>query len=105
MIKLIKKWYERRRKKRILKIIKAAKQNFLDNKSDYMCLCFYDVCYPKFWDYNRNIQAMIPEFNRLTMGATTPKNTSIWWFADDRESRIKAFDKLIEIYENKIKQI
>lgn len=100
MIKLIKKWQEKRRRKRILKIIKDAKQNLLDGKNNFMCMCFGAV-YSKFglWtNLTKNIQEMIPEFNRTTLGATTPKDMSAWWNYTDRESRIKAFDKLIEIY-------
>ena len=96
MIDLIKKWREKRRRKRILKIIKDAKQIFLDGKADYMCLCFRAIC-SGFFCANR-IQQTIPEFNRETLGATTPKYLLVWWCEDDRESRIKAFDKLIEIY-------
>lgn len=96
MISVIKKWQEKRRRKRILKIIKAAKQRFLDGKEDYMCLCFRTIC-SGFFSTTR-IQKMIPEFNRETLGATTPEYLLVWWYKNDRESRIKAFDKLIEIY-------
>lgn len=102
MIKLIKKWQERRRRKRILKIIKAAKQCFLEGRECYMCYCFLDA-HPKFWngegDLTMKIQKLIPEFNRETLGANTPKNCRAWWHCRQDEFRIKAFDKLIEIYE------
>lgn len=102
MINLIKKWQERRRRKRILKIIKAAKQCFIEGKESFMCHCFI-TAYPKFWNFEggftKMIQKLIPEFNRETLGATTSKNMTAWWDITDRESRIKAFDKLIEIYE------
>lgn len=100
MINLIKKWREKRRRKRILKIIKDAKQYYLDKKSLYMCLCFGEV-YARFYRKDslyENIHKMIPEFNREIMGAVYTDN--IWWDIIDRESRIKAFDKLIEIYDD-----
>lgn len=101
MINLIKKWQEKRRRKRILKIIKDAKQILLEGRKDFMCLCFAGA-YPKFWDgagdLGMKIQKLIPEFNRETLGATIPEYVSVWWCKKDRESRLKAFDKLIEIY-------
>lgn len=103
MINLIKKWQEKRRRKRILKIIKDAKQWFIEGREGLMCLCFAGA-YPKFWngagDLGMRIQKLIPEFNRETLGATTPEVCSAWWDYTDRESRIKAFDKLIEIYDD-----
>lgn len=75
MIKLIKKWQEKRRRKCILKIIKDAKQRLLNDKDIFMCLCFESV-YPEFSNHGttqKNIQKMIPEFNRETLGATTYK--------------------------------
>lgn len=102
MINLIKKWQERRRRKRILKIIKNAKQCFLEGRGYFMCYCFLQA-YPKFWkvagDLSMEIQKLIPEFNRETLGATTSKNCRAWWNYEQDECRIKAFDKLIEIYE------
>ena len=100
MIKLIKKWREKRRRKRILKIIKDAKKCFLEGREEFMCLCFAEV-YPKFLDGGTltwNIQKLIPEFNRETLGATTSKDSNAWWLS--KRSRIEAFDKLIEIYED-----
>ena len=40
----------------------------------------------------------IPEFNRENLGAKTSERFSAWWLVDDVESRLKAFDKLIETY-------
>lgn len=103
MIKLINKWQEKRRRKRILKIIKAAKYYFIDGQESFMCFCFAKA-YPEFLEgaggLTNKIQKLIPEFNRETLGATTYKNCSVWWHGDKQdECRIEAFDKLIEIYE------
>ena len=100
MINLIKEWQEKRKRKRILKIIKDAKQCVIGGGSSFMCNCFAKV-YPIFdsaGGLTWNIQKLIPEFNRETMGAVY--TNSVWWDVFDRESRIKAFDKLIEIYDD-----
>lgn len=103
MFKFIKKYQEKRRRKRILKIIKDAKHYLIEGRSEFMCICFAEA-YPKFYhgegSLDMRIQKLIPEFNRETLGATTHKNYSIWWCGDKQgECRIAAFDKLIEIYE------
>lgn len=43
------------------------------------------------------ISDIIPEFKPETFNADKPYHYP-WWSTSDRESRIKAFDKLIEIY-------
>ncbi len=100
MIQKIKNWFsnyrEKQRRKQTLKIIKKAKQAYLDKKSRYMCRCFYIVnssfsCY----EYIVN---EIPEFKPSTFGLYIKDIKSGWWNTRDRESRIKAFNKLIEIY-------
>lgn len=102
MIQRIKIWLtnykEKRRRKQILKDIKKAKQIFL-NGEEFMCWCFqkvnskkYNTCY--------SIRKIIPEFKPSTFINNFNPNRyfKAWWIHTDRESRIKAFDKLIEIY-------
>lgn len=100
MIKRIKTLFsnyrEKQRRKQTLKIIKKAKQAYLNNESYYMCCCFYLVnssfsCY-------KDIVNEIPEFKPSTFGIYINDIKGCWWDTRDRESRIKAFDKLIEIY-------
>ena len=103
MIKRIKNWFsnyrnyrEKRRRKQILKIIKEAKQVYLDGKEYCMCFSFMRVessflCY-------EDIVERIPEFNPSTLGLHGTIPNTVWWDILDRESRINAFDKLIEIY-------
>ena len=101
MIQRIKNWFsncrEKRRRKKILEIIKKAKQAYLDHKSPYMCICFYDsedsfCCY-------EDIVCKIPEFKPSTFFSARIGNVEgSWWCVSDRKSRIKAFNKLIEIY-------
>ena len=97
IIDYIKQWKERRRRKSILKDIKKAKDIYLSHKSNFMCLCFFSVNFDKYWD-SGEIQKRIPEFNREFLESKTPNGCVVWWDIDDRNSRIKAFDKLIEIY-------
>lgn len=82
-------------------------------KSQEYGLLIYEgeVMYQSEW-----LRELIPEFRFDTLGGDT--NTSAyrhlqekvdisiweiyWWERDDKESRIKAFDKLIKIYEAKV---
>lgn len=92
-----KQWEERCKRKSILKDIKKAKDIYIRHESDYMCFCFFNVDSEKYWNPVK-IRERIPEFNREFLGAKMPYGNGIWWEDDDRNSRIKAFDKLIEIY-------
>lgn len=47
------------------------------------------------------LELMIPEFYPEFFGAS---KTMYWWPIKDTESRIKALDKLIEVYTNKLKE-
>lgn len=98
MIKKILKEYRRRR---ILRDIKKAKRYFQEGVNDFMCHCFMlvDTKYR-----NQRIDRIIPEFNQDFLNAkkkSSDPRWTLWWSRDDRESRIKAFDKLIEVYSKK----
>lgn len=101
MIQRIKTWFsnyrEKRRRKKTLKIIKKAKQAYLNGESRFMCNCFYLV-EPSFEHCYYNIVDKIPEFKPSTFGLHVGDVREGWWSIADRESRIKAFNKLIEIY-------
>jgi hypothetical protein len=100
MIQRIKTWFtnykEKRRRKEILKDIKKAKQYYLEGLADCMCYCFEKVDRDKYYCCSC-IRKIIPEYNPKTLGSNIIVN-ALWWPITDRESRIKAFDKLIEIY-------
>lgn len=103
MIKRIKTWFskykkyrEERRRKQILVIIKQAKQVYLDGKERCMCFSFVRI-EPSFL-YPAMIVERIPEFKQSTFGLDRDDTVGVWWPIQDRESRIRAFDKLIEIY-------
>ena len=94
MIKDLLKEYRRRR---ILKDIKKAKKCFEETDAEFMCVAFQRIntkyCY-------ESITSIIPEFNRDFLNAEY-KDSRAWWNWSNRESRIKAFDKLIEVYSKK----
>jgi hypothetical protein len=90
---------ENREKKEILEDIKKAKQIFLKEEARFMCHCFSKVN-PIKYGVIEDIRKIIPEFKPTTFLVNfNPDNYfRAWWPITDRESRIKAFDKLIEIY-------
>lgn len=100
MIKRIKTWFsnyrEKRRRKKTLEIIKQAKQVYLDGKEYCMCLSFIRV-EASFFFYE-DIVKRIPEFTPPTFGLPFIGIHGLWWPVNDRASRIKAFNELIEIY-------
>lgn len=49
----------------------------------------------------KDIEKHIPEFNRKFCNADNITN-AYWWEPNDIESRIKAFNKLIKCYINKM---
>lgn len=94
MIKHLLKKYRRRR---ILRDIKKAKKYFEEGKTNHMC-CSFEMVSMKY--YKKPISSIIPEFNKDFLDAKYRQRLA-WWDYYDRESRIKAFDKLIEVYSKK----
>lgn len=90
---------ENKEKKKILEDIKKAKQIFLNEEARFMCYCFRKVNPRKYYNII-DIRKIIPEFKPITFikNVNPNKYFGAWWPITDRESRIKAFDKLIEIY-------
>lgn len=81
-------------------MLREAKKTFLQRKDIGMCYALtlaywnnYKFTYPKFSEN-------IPEFNRKFLNPDSDFNNPYWWDQNDIESRIKAFDKLIEIYKD-----
>lgn len=99
MFGFIKRWMERRRRKAILKDIKEAEYIYRCGQPHFMCHCFMKVDYDKYGCYE-NIREIIPEFKPETFNIRLAGDCHVWWPPSDRKSRIKAFDKLIEIYSN-----
>lgn len=94
--------------KDILCVLYTAKAKFIADRNTLnyaFGICYYIqncihyvfniyICYAE-------IKDIIPEFIPETFGLNVDHNNH-WWNIDDIDSRIKAFDKLIEIYKNKI---
>lgn len=97
MFGFIKRWKERRRRKSILKDIKRAKNIYISCQIPFMCHCFILVDYDKYGNYEK-IRKRIPEFKPETFHVLPTDVCAYWWLPLEREPRIKAFDKLIEIY-------
>lgn len=89
--------------KNALKTITRAKKYYLNNYSLYMCPCFILSISKDGYVTTADIVQEIPEFNPSTFGVTETNYKLAWWDSEDRTSRIEAFDKLIEIYEEKLR--
>jgi hypothetical protein len=93
---------------KVVEVLQKAKDIFLYRIQVYtytgMCVCiknaiYEDVsCVPK-----ELINKNIPEFNPKFLEATTP-DKPFWWPVSEHEPRIKAFDKLIELYKDSDKE-
>ena len=94
-------------KSNVLKVLRVAKEYYMDarnlGKDLGMCYCInYAFCrlglHPDVM-YD-DIPYIIPEFNRkfLSKNDTLEYANWYWWEICDFESRLKAFDKLIKIY-------
>lgn len=87
--------------KRILSDIKEAKKLILNGRHDYLCLAFAEVNNRYF--AGSEVTKYIPEFNPIFLTGIDWQYGYPWWPTLDTASRIKALDKLIAIYEQKIK--
>ena len=104
----------------ILELLQKAKKLYLENKGGVgMCWCIRDVAYLNVNEEQRrskgyipyaSIKAQIPEFNPwylkahkaeyLAINRHLQEGLELWWDIECVEPRIKAFDTLIEIYED-----
>lgn len=87
--------------KRILSDIKEAKKLILDGRHDVLCFAFAEV--NDRYYAGSEVTKYIPEFNPVFLAGKGKFYTEAWWPTCDRKSRIEALDKLIAIYEQKIK--
>lgn len=97
MFDFIKRYYERPNHEDILNDIKKAKDIYLSGKTMCMCQSFYRVDKNKYDNYDK-IQKRIPKFKPETFNVDPKLLLDFWWPIRDIDSRIKAFNKLIEIY-------
>lgn len=87
--------------RRILSDIKQAKELILSNKYTYLCHAFAAVD-NRYWD-GMDVTKYIPEFNSSFLTGECVVHERPWWPPIDKISRLEALDKLIAIYEQKIK--
>lgn len=92
----------------ILCVLYTAKSKFITDRNTHnyaFGMCFYIQNCINFifniYIYYSEIKHIIPEFIPETFGLNVEYN-HLWWNSEDIDSRINAFDKLIEIYKNKI---
>lgn len=87
--------------RRILSDIKQAKELILSNKCTYLCHAFAKVD-NRYWT-GMYVTKYIPEFNASFLTGECCLHEHPWWHPSDKISRLEALDKLIAIYEQKIK--
>ena len=97
MFGFIKRWNELRRRKSILKDIKKAKDIYLSGRTVSMCYSFNWIDENRYRTYSK-MRKRIPMFKPETFNVNPELLLGFWWPIHDRDSRIEAFDKLIEIY-------
>lgn len=94
----------------IVNVLKKTKQ-FLIKSDKYigMCECIKCVCYINYIKYTtlQCIKQNIPEFSYLYLVSKIDMDVPVhdyWWDPSDKQSRIEAFDKLIDLYKNSNKE-
>lgn len=88
--------------RRILSDIKKAKKLILNGKQKFLCHAFAKV--NDRYYCGSVVAEYIPEFNPFFLIGKGEYYRYPWWPIGDRVSRIEALDKLIAIYEQKIKK-
>lgn len=103
--------YRRKELKRLklcLKVIKNAKNYYIEVRYFGMCNAFAKALYDININNDIHIQWLIlniPEFNAKYLTGSDVSHNIYWWDSNDCVSRIKAFDKLIDLYKTKIKEL
>ena len=105
--KLIIKRKQRKEIKLIIEYIKFAKKYYLKciNNGTYigMCLAFNHASLNKRY-YNKDITyRLIPEFNSKFLNGDSDK--AYWWPIKYTKVRLEAYDKLINLYKTKLKEL
>lgn len=88
---------------RILRWIKDSKQMYIKYRCLGMCVAFNLSNFRLKLIKSRVEECIgeyIPEYNRDNFGVKT--QDTYWWDIQNRNVRIKAFDKLIDIYKKKL---
>lgn len=110
---IIKNYLREMENSKVLEWLEKAKEFYiehevLNNRSYFNCgMCWSLATAAKeiighTFNYYRFISESIPEFKPITFGiAANPSHH--WWPVNNTQIRIEAFDKLINIYKEKIK--
>lgn len=104
-------WYlfnkERFRNYIILRWLKKAKKFYIEKKVDGMCWALMTTVPKKHLKLRiGSIVDVIPQYSPEYFNTRVIEEGSdegYWWPVKDRESRIKAFDKLIDDYQSLVK--
>ena len=99
-------WIKRRKTKKIYNILIDARHIYSEHIANKiylgMCICIIKAYVNKnIYIHIKDIKKHIPEFNRIFCNADNMTD-SYWWELYDVEPRIKAFNKLIKCYINKM---
>lgn len=106
---LVYKRKEFKRLKLCLKVIIDAKKYYVkEGFNDGMCNAFVMTLYTmhiNYMPYRQWLGINIPEFNSKYLTGLDISHNSYWWAVKDIDSRIEAFNKLIDLYENKLSSL
>ena len=108
---LINKRKELKRLKLCLTVIIDAKNYYIRHSHSGMCNVFNRILFLHYYKYiektncNNWIKNNIPEFNSKYLIGIKMSHDKFWWDITDVDSRIEAFDKLINLYKTKIKEL
>lgn len=106
--------YRRKELKRLkvcLTVIIDAKNYYVRNTYLGMCNAFSVILFHNYFEcierigYKNWIHRNIPEFKAKYLTGIEMSHGVFWWNVDDIDNRIKAFDKLIDLYKTKIKEL
>lgn len=78
--------------------IKKAKKLYQKGYSPYVCICMQQA-----FSSMIHLKERVPEFNPSFFGVNSCYHDGGWWPISDKVSRIQAFNLLINVYENKLK--
>ena len=90
--------------RRTLSDIKKAKKLILNDRQDFLCSAVCAVNDNRYYA-GSDVTKYIPEFNPIFLTGKDYFFGHPWWPIEDRTSRLDALDKLIAIYEQKIKDL
>ena len=89
----------------IIKVLENAKESILNQSSEYLCFSIEDALHNNGILSFRRVSDIIPEFNRELAEDIVGTNKDFvlaWWGIEDKSSRIKFLDYLIDLYKKKL---